>query len=182
MLIENNDEVKKMVTAMSDITDASHRIETIIKAIEDIAFQTNILALNAAVEAARAGAAGKGFAVVADEVRNLATKSAEAAKNTSDLIHTSIEAVDRGTSLAMNVADRMTDVIEISRESSEHAKYITALTESQASSAASVKEKMSQISIAVARNSENAVESSEVARSVADEIRRMNDIVNSQAN
>ena len=82
----------------------------------------------------------------------------------------------------MNVADRMTDVIEISRESSEHAKYITALTESQASSAASVKEKMSQISIAVARNSENAVESSEVARSVADEIRRMNDIVNSQAN
>lgn len=182
MLIENNDEVKKMVTAMSDITEASHQIETIIKAIEDIAFQTNILALNAAVEAARAGAAGKGFAVVADEVRNLATKSAEAAKNTSDLIHTSIEAVDRGTALAMNVADRMSDVIAISAESSEHAKLITNLTESQASSAASVKEKMSQISIAVARNSENAVESSEVARSVADEIRRMNDIVNSQAN
>lgn len=182
MLIENNDEVKKMVTAMSDITDASHQIETIIKAIEDIAFQTNILALNAAVEAARAGTAGKGFAVVADEVRNLATKSAEAAKNTSDLIHTSIEAVDRGTALAMNVADRMSDVIAISSESSEHAKFITDLTESQASSAASVKEKMSQISIAVARNSENAVESSEVARSVADEIRRMNDIVNSQAN
>lgn len=182
MLIENNDAVKKMVAAMSDITDASHQIETIIKAIEDIAFQTNILALNAAVEAARAGAAGKGFAVVADEVRNLATKSAEAAKNTSDLIHTSIEAVDRGTALAMNVADRMNNVIAISAESSEHARFITTLTESQASSAASVKEKMSQISVAVARNSQNAVESSEVARSVADEIRRMNDIVNSQEN
>lgn len=182
MLIENNSEVKKMVTAMSDITDASHRIETIIKAIEDIAFQTNILALNAAVEAARAGTAGKGFAVVADEVRNLATKSAEAAKNTSDLIHTSIEAVNRGTALAMNVADRMSDVIAISEESSEHAKFITGLTESQASSASSVKEKMSQISIAVARNSQNAVDSSEIARSVAEEIRRMNDIVNSQTN
>ncbi len=182
MLIENNSEVKKMVTAMSDITDASHQIETIIKAIEDIAFQTNILALNAAVEAARAGTAGKGFAVVADEVRNLATKSAEAAKNTSDLIHTSIEAVNRGTALAMNVADRMSDVIAISEESSEHAKFITGLTESQASSASSVKEKMSQISIAVARNSQNAVDSSEIARSVAEEIRRMNDIVNSQTN
>ena len=182
MLVENNNEVKKMVTAMSDITEASHQIETIIKAIEDIAFQTNILALNAAVEAARAGTAGKGFAVVADEVRNLATKSAEAAKNTSDLIHTSIEAVDRGTALAINVADRMSSVITISAESSEHAKLITDLTESQASSAASVKEKMSQISIAVARNSQNAVDSSDIARSVADEIRRMTDIVNSQAN
>ena len=181
MLIENNEEVKNMLAAMDEMTDASHRIESIIKTIEDIAFQTNILALNASVEAARAGTAGKGFAVVADEVRNLATKSAEAASSTSALIGTSISAVDKGMTLAKNVADRMENVIGISGRSSEHARLITEMTQAQAESAAQIMSKMNEISEAVNRNSQTAVSSTETASKVADEVRQLKNIADSVA-
>ena len=106
-----NRQMQEMIAAMGEISDKSGQIGKIIKTIEDIAFQTNILALNAAVEAARAGAAGKGFAVVADEVRNLASKSAEASKSTAALIEGSIQAVERGTSLADETANTLSEVV-----------------------------------------------------------------------
>ena len=99
-IVNNGTEsMQTLQQAMSAIVESTQKIEHINKTIDDIAFQTNILALNAAVEAARAGAAGKGFAVVADEVRNLASKSAEAVKTTSQLIQQAVVAVQQGTEL-----------------------------------------------------------------------------------
>ena len=91
--------MNKTLDAMSGITDISKRIGEITSVIDSIAFQTNLLALNAAVEAARAGEHGRGFAVVAGEVRNLAGKSAEAAKDISNMINTAIQQISTGTQL-----------------------------------------------------------------------------------
>ena len=98
--------------AMDEINETSRDISKVIKAIDDIAFQTNILGLNAAVEEARAGTAGKGFAVVADEVRNLSQKSAEAAKTTTALIASSISAVEKGDRLVAKASDDFGTVAE----------------------------------------------------------------------
>lgn len=151
-----NGEVNKMMDAMNEIKQKSDEIRNIIKAIDDIAFQTNILALNAAIEAARAGAAGKGFAVVADEVRNLASKSAESAKLTGDLINATIAAVDQGTEIAQSTAETMKAVTELATLANKHIGDISAASAEQAEFVAQVKIGVETISMVVQQNSATA--------------------------
>ena len=161
---ESDASMKKLTASMEEISAASAETQKIIKTIDGIAFQTNLLALNAAVEAARAGEAGAGFAVVADEVRNLAMRTAEAARNTSELIEGTVQRIRDGSSLmdetsgSFNAVSQSTGKIatlisEIARSSGEQSRAIT-----QVNSAISQIDSITQRNAAVAEEAAAASE------------------------
>lgn len=174
---ECNRQMQDMTKAMEEITRTSNEIGKIIKTIEDIAFQTNILALNAAVEASRAGTAGKGFAVVADEVRNLASKSAEASKDTSDLIENVIGAVSQGTNITNATAKSLVQVVEEVRAASSTVDKIANAAESQAGAVEQVSVGVDQISSVVQTNSATAVESAAASEELSSQAEVLKNLV-----
>ncbi len=155
-----NEQMKHLTEAMEEINSASNQIANITKVIEDIAFQTNILALNAAIEAARAGEAGKGFAVVADEVRSLAAKSAEAAKQTSDLIKNSVDTVSRGRKITASTAHILEEVGESTSKVTESFSKIGQASAEQANSIEQIQQGLNQVSAVVQTNAATAEENS----------------------
>lgn len=177
-VMQSNQQMQEMLKAMGEISDSSREIGKIIKAIEDIAFQTNILALNAAVEAARAGSAGKGFAVVADEVRNLASKSSESSKSTSALIERSLRAVENGTRIADETARALLAVVDGAQEVTQKIDNISQAANEQASAIMQVSQGIEQISSVVQTNSATAEESAAASEELSSQAQMLKELVN----
>ena len=163
--------------ATNNIDRSSAQIVTIIKTIEDIAFQTNILALNAAVEAARAGSAGKGFSVVADEVRNLAAKSADAAQNTSGLINRSILDVKTGTEATGHAVSAMDVIGDCIKTIKELMDEISAASVQQSEMIVAVRNGIQEISTVVQTNSSAAERSAAVSKELSHQAKTLSQLI-----
>ncbi len=155
--------MQELKGAIGEISKCSEQIGTIIGAIEDIASQTNLLSLNAAIEAARAGEAGKGFAVVAEQVKNLAEESGKAARRTTELIGTTIEAVEKGIAIADETAENMDQVMDGAREATERMGEIAKMLVRDVEHMQEVNASITQVSAVVDNNSATSQETAAVS-------------------
>lgn len=174
---ESNEHMEKMIKAISKINEASNQISNIIKTIEDISFQTNILALNASIEAARAGDAGKGFAVVANEIGKLASDSAKATKDITNLIEYSINSVKSGTEIADITAKTLISVINTAKEVSDLVEQISIASDEQSYSISQITQGIEQISNVVQMNSSTSQESAASSEELCSQTQMLKDLI-----
>ena len=174
---QGDEEMKKLQESMATIDSSSKKIQEIIHIIDDIAFQTNILALNAAIEAARAGEAGKGFSVVADEVRELAGKSADAAKQTTDLIHSTMESVAQGKRNTESTAEVFKKIVEQTNTIDTLVSKVSQSLKSQADSVAQLEGGMLKISMVTQSNSATAEESAATSEELLSQMQMLKELI-----
>ncbi|NLT15341.1 MAG: HAMP domain-containing protein [Clostridiales bacterium] len=172
-----NEQMAEMLKAMDEINHSSMNISKIIKVIDDIAFQTNILSLNAAVEAARAGSAGKGFAVVAEEVRTLDAKSANAAKETTDMIETSINKVEAGMKIAKQTAQALGDIVSQVESAANLVHMISTATQEQALGIEQINQGVNQVSQVVQTNAATSEESAAASEELSSQAHQLKESV-----
>jgi methyl-accepting chemotaxis protein len=171
IVIKTNESLKDLRNSMDDVNEASVKTGRIVQTIDDIAFQTNLLALNAAVEAARAGELGAGFAVVADEVRNLARKSAEASKNTQEIISRSIQNIKKSRELAISSDDAFSTFVKVTEKLLDHLKIVTESSQDQTQGIAEIERAINDINNVIQSNAA----SSEEHAAVSTELTSMSD-------
>jgi methyl-accepting chemotaxis protein len=169
--------MQDMASAIDRIKASSDETASVVKTIDDIAFQTNLLALNAAVEAARAGEAGKGFAVVAEEVRNLAQRSAEAAKNTAELIADAVKRADNGVECCQEVSTTLEGIASTSQQANDLVAEIAAASREQAQGIDQINSAVGQMDQVTQTNAANAEESASAAEELSAQSETINDMI-----
>ena len=169
--------MNRMSSAINKIKSSSDSTAKIVKTIDEIAFQTNLLALNAAVEAARAGDAGKGFAVVAEEVRNLAMRSAEAAKNTANLIEEAVKNSENGVAINAEVLKNFQEITERTNKVSQVVAEIAAASDQQDQGIGQVNKAVEQMNQLTQQNAANAEESASAAEEMSSQSEEMRSMV-----
>lgn len=177
-LEKGNVKMQELKEAIEEISVCSEQIGTIIGTIEDIASQTNLLSLNAAIEAARAGEAGKGFAVVAEQVKNLANESAKAAGKTTELIETTVTAMNKGIMIADETSENMKEVMESTTVATEKINQIVEMLERDVEKMHNVNDSIEQVSSVVDNNSATSEETAAVSEAQKRQVEAMVDMMN----
>ncbi len=165
--------MKGMTEAIDTIKESSAETAKIVKTIDEIAFQTNLLALNAAVEAARAGEAGSGFAVVAEEVRSLARRSAEAAKNTAELIEGSQLKAEAGVAAAAVMATHLQSIHDNSAQISTLITEVATASREQSQGLSQINTAIAEMDKVVQQNAATAEESAGAAEELSVQAREL---------
>ena len=176
-IFQSNGKMREMVDSMNEISVASKEIDKIIATINEIASQTNLLALNASIEAARAGEAGKGFAVVANQVNVLADQSAQAAKESSLLIETSVKAVEKGMVIAGQTAAQLDEVAKTSETITEEVSNIADTLETQTTEIYQINEGIEQINDVVQTNSATSEECAAASQEMSSEADNLRELI-----
>jgi methyl-accepting chemotaxis protein len=176
-LTAGNAKMEELKDAIQEISSCSEKISSIIGAIEDIATETNLLALNAAIEAARAGEAGKGFAVVAEQVKKLAEESSQAVGKTTQLIETTIAAVQNGTTIADEAAANMEDVVMSSTEVGERIQKIVEQFAREENSIGRINDNIAEIAGIVDNNSATSEETAAISEEQKSQVEAMVELI-----
>ena len=170
---DGNAKMQELKVAIGEISKCSEEIRSIIQVIEDIASQTNLLSLNASIEAARAGEAGRGFAVVAEQVKNLAEQSTEAAGETTKLIESTIDAVNKGIAIAEETEASMGQVMEEAEASTKRMVDMAQALQAEVSSVQQIDENIAHVAGIVDNNSASSQETAAVSEEQSAQVHTM---------
>lgn len=176
-LTVGNEKMHELKDAIGEIRKCSEQINAIIGAIEDIATQTNLLSLNAAIEAARAGEAGRGFAVVSEQVKKLAEESAKSAKETTRLIETTVEAVEKGNTIADETVRNMEEVMAGAQMATEKMSQISNLLDQNVQYMQKIDANLGNISGAVDDNAATSEETAAISEQQSSQVEMMADLM-----